>query len=82
MLQKKHSLTSTGELRRVLIIETKGEGFERNFAEKHAFMKGQFREDNRGHEGYPDFEFLYLPQQMKGSHSRMLRQKITDFFND
>lgn len=74
--------TAAGELRRVLIIETKGEGFERNFAEKQAFMKGQFREDNRGHEGYPDFEFLYLPQQMKDSHSRILREKITEFFND
>jgi superfamily II DNA or RNA helicase len=71
-----------GELRRVLIIETKGEGFERNFAEKQAFMKGAFREDNNGHEGYPDFEFLFLPQQLKESHSHMLRKKIKEFFND
>lgn len=74
--------TPAGELRRVLIIETKGEGFERNFAEKQTFMKETFKEDNRGHEGYPDFEFIYLLQQMKESHSRMLREKITEFFND
>jgi len=74
--------TSAGELHRVLIIETKGEGFERNFAEKQAFMEGAFKADNHDHEGYPDFEFLYLPQQKKDSHSRMLREKITEFFND
>ena len=71
-----------GQLRRVLIIETKGEGFERNFAAKKTFMEGQFKADNKDHEGYPDFEFLYLPEQLKSSHSRMLREKITEFFND
>ncbi len=71
-----------GELRRVLIVETKGEGFERNFAEKKAFMQGQFLADNSNHTGYPDFEFLHLPENLKGSHSQMLRDKITDFFND
>ena len=71
-----------GELRRVLIVETKGEGFERNFAEKKAFMQGQFLADNSNHTGYPDFEFLHLPEDLKGSHSQMLRDKITDFFND
>ena len=71
-----------GLLRRVLIIETKGEGFERNFAEKKTFMERAFKDDNRGHEGYPDFEFLYLPERLKNHHSRMLREKITEFFND
>ena len=54
----------------------------RNFAEKKAFMQGQFLADNSNHTGYPDFEFLHLPEDLKGSHSQMLRDKITDFFND
>ena len=71
-----------GELRRVLIVETKGEGFERNFSSKKTFMEGRFKEDNSNHFGYPDFEFLYLPENLKDSHSQMLSDKITEFFND
>ena len=66
----------------MLIVETKGEGYELNFAEKHQFMGGQFIEDNKAQFGYQNFSFLYLPEQQEQAYSQMLRDRITEFFND
>ena len=71
-----------GQLHKMLIVETKGEGYELNFAEKHQFMGGQFIEDNKAQFGYQNFSFLYLPEQQEQAYSQMLRDRITEFFND
>ena len=71
-----------GRLHKVLIVETKGEGYELNFAEKRQFMVGQFIEDNKAQLGYQNFSFLYLPEKEEQDYSRKLRERITEFFNE
>lgn len=51
---------ANGEIYKVIIIETKGEGFAAKFAEKRKFMQTEFLKKNNEKFGYPRFDFLYL----------------------
>ena len=64
-----------GTICKMLIVETKGEGYERNFRERNDFMRGRFLRDN------PDFfDYLYLPEGRQTEFAAMLRDKIRTFF--
>lgn len=54
------SRTADGNVHQVIIVETKGEGYAANFAERKAFMEGDFIKRNNEHYGYNRFDFLYL----------------------
>jgi len=65
-----------GNICKILIVETKGEGYERNFRERNDFMRGRFLRDN------PDFfDYLYLPERRQTEFAALLRDKIRTFFN-
>ena len=63
------------KLDKALIIETKGAGFAKDFADKRSFMQDAFLAAN------PDFEFLYL-QEDNGDEKnlRLFHDKVTEFF--
>lgn len=52
--------TPDNKIRKVVIVETKGEGFSAKFAPRREFMRDTFIRLNNEHFGYPRFEFLYL----------------------
>ena len=64
----------------LLIIETKGDGYELNFAQKKEFMDGEFQKMNNNHSELPDFSFLYLSEKLESKHSEMLTESINVFF--
>lgn len=76
MIQRKNEV-----LHRVLVIETKGEGFARNFTEKKTFMETQFIPQNNQHFGYNRFDFLYL-QDDDPNMLQALNTKIKTFFSN
>lgn len=51
-------------VKQILIIETKGEGFAANFAERRQFMEEEFVKLNNERFGYNRFSFLYLEDTM------------------
>lgn len=60
---------------RVMIVETKGEGFAAKFRDRRKFMEGKFKEMNR------NFEFLYLEDTMTNDEiNKETINKITRFF--
>lgn len=72
-----------GNIDRAIIVETKGEGFEANFADKKTFMETAFLEKNNEKFGYKRFDFLYLTDTMTDI-DRMNRTHtmICDFFKE
>lgn len=81
MLQRSPSPNGAGrgEVKKILIIETKGEGFARNFEEKKTFMETQFLKNNNSKFGYQRFDFLYL-QDDDPQILQKLNSKIKSFF--
>ena len=71
---------SEGKPQKILIIETKGDGYELNFAQKKEFMDGEFQKMNNNHSELPDFSFLYLSEKLESKHSEMLTESINVFF--
>lgn len=70
------------QIHKVIIIETKGEGFAGKFAERKEFMK-TFIQKNNEKFGYPRFNFLYLEDTIsKEERERRTMQAIDNFFND
>lgn len=70
------------QIHKVIIIETKGEGFAGKFAERKEFMK-TFIQKNNEKFGYPRFDFLYLEDTIsKEERERRTMQAIENFFND
>ena len=67
------------EIDKVIIIETKGEGFAAKFADRLSFMETEFVKKNNEKFGYNRFEFLYLEDTLT-SEQRM--QKTTKAIND
>ena len=49
-----------GSIHRIIIIETKGEGFAAKFADRRQFMETEFIHKNNDCFGYERFRFLYL----------------------
>ncbi len=70
------------KIEKILIIETKGEGFAPAFAEKKAFMEEQFVPMNNERYGYKRFDFLYLEDTLTAEQRRQKTlTAINDFFN-
>lgn len=69
------------QIDKVIIIETKGEGFAAKFKERKEFMK-EWVEKNNEQFGYPRFSFLYLEDTLTcEQRSQKTLQAIKDFFN-
>lgn len=65
-------------IEKVLIIETKGEGFAAKFAERKKFMEEIFKQINKN-----KFDFLYLEDTIsKEERERRTMRAIDNFFND
>lgn len=72
--------TSENTIHKVLIVETKGEGFKTAFLSKKDFMSNFFIKQNNEKFGYHRFEFLYLQDDDSQAIAK-LNQKIIDFFH-
>ena len=70
-----------GTIHKAIIVETKGAGFEKDFAEKRQFMEEIFVQQNNARFCYERFEFLFLPDSLS-AHERIekTRRNICDFF--
>ena len=77
------SRTETGEIHKIIIIETKGEGFAAKFADKRRFMEAEFIGKNNQEFGYNRFDFLYLEDTLsKEERTKRTIAAINQFFND
>lgn len=78
VLQRESSAEKEPEIRRVLIIETKGKLYGRDpaFQERRAFMETEFKEDNKS-----KFDYLYLEDRFPMSELlKSARERIQEFF--
>ena len=70
------SRDADNEIHKVIIIETKGEGFAAKFAERKEFMKETFRQINKD-----KFDFLYLEDTIsKEERTKRTMRAIDNFF--
>lgn len=70
------------QIDKVIIIETKGEGYAAKFADKRKFMETEFVKKNNEKFGYRRFEFLYLEDTLNAEQRRQKTLKaMKDFFN-
>ena len=77
------SRDAQGGIHKVIIVETKGEGFAAKFADRRKFMETQFIQQNNEKFGYRRFDFLYIEDTMKPTErDRMTIDKIKEFFNN
>lgn len=67
-----------GGIHKVMIVETKGEGFAAKFVDRRHFMDTQFIKQNNDKFGYKRFEFIYIEDTLKPEQRR---QKIFDSIN-
>jgi FMN-dependent NADH-azoreductase len=66
---------------KVIIIETKGEGFADKFKDRLDFMS-EFVKKNNDKFGYPRFDFLYLEDTLTAEQRRQKTlAAIKNFFN-
>lgn len=71
-----------GSIHRIIIIETKGEGFASKFADRRQFMETEFIHKNNDCFGYERFRFLYLEDTLtKEEREKKTIKAIKDFFN-
>lgn len=71
------------EIHKIMIVETKGEGFAKNFKEKKEFMENDFIPQNNKEFGYNRFDFLYLQDDMNESDLiSVTSDKIKNFFKE
>lgn len=71
-----------GSIHRIIIIETKGEGFAAKFADRRQFMETEFVHKNNDCFGYERFRFLYLEDTLtKEEREKKTIKAIKDFFN-
>lgn len=77
------SRTTEGNIHKVAIIETKGEGFASKFNDRKHFMEKYFIPMNNSEFGYDKFRFVYLEDTLdRGSRLSLLNRTITEFFKD
>ena len=68
------------KIRQVLIIETKGKGYEAAFADRRKFMS-EFVSRNNKKFGYQRFDFLYMPETLSvDEQDRQTISAINQFF--
>lgn len=71
------------QIHKIIIIETKGEGFAAKFADKRRFIKSEFIKKNNEKFGYQRFNFLYIEDTLeKEEQERQTINAINQFFND
>jgi hypothetical protein len=71
-----------GKIFKVLIIETKGEGFAAKFKERRDFMSEEFVKLNNDKFGYQRFDFLYVEDTLSSEQqTQSTLSKINIFFN-
>lgn len=76
------SRNSEGGIHKLIIVETKGEGYAAKFADRRHFMETQFVKQNNEKFGYNRFEFLYIEDTLKPEQRRQkLFDTIHRFFN-
>lgn len=67
--------TPEGKIDRIMIVETKGEGFAAKFADRRKFMETKFKAMN------DNFEFLYIEDTMTPNEvNRQTLTAINKFF--
>ena len=73
--------TPAGEAHKVLIVETKGRGFEQAFAGRRQYVETDFLHLNAEHFGYARFDFLYIREDDSPEQNvAKLAEKINAFF--
>ena len=73
---------SEGKIHKVLIIETKGEGYAAKFVPRREFMEKEFLRLNNDKFGYQRFDFLYIEDtQTPDEQTAKTINKIKQFFN-
>ena len=78
MLQRDDS----GKIHKVLIIETKGEGYAAKFVPRREFMEQEFLRLNNDKFGYQRFDFLYIEDTMTPDEQTVKTiNRIKQFFN-
>lgn len=71
------------EIYKIMIVETKGAGFAKDFKEKKAFMENNFIPQNNEKFGYNRFDFLYLQDDMNENDLIItMSDKIKNFFKE
>ena len=76
------SRKADGAIDRIIIIETKGEGFAAKFADQKQFMETEFIRKNNERFGYERFRFLYLEDTIsKTEREKQTLKAIKEFFN-
>lgn len=71
-----------GKIHKVLIIETKGEGYAAKFVPRREFMEQEFLRLNNDKFGYQRFDFLYIEDtQTPDEQTVKTINKIRQFFN-
>ena len=71
----------SGQIDRLVIVETKGEGFAPKFATKKKFIEEQFIPQNNRMFGYEKFRFLYFEDTVpQARRMQELSRAITEFF--
>ena len=76
------SRKENNEIDKIIIIETKGEGYAAKFAERREFMETEFVRKNNERFGYKRFNFLYLEDALSAEQRRQKTlMAINDFFN-
>ena len=74
---------NAGQIEKIVIIETKGEGFAAKFSLRRKFMDEVFIPQNNRMFGYEKFRFLYIEDTMPTAAREMrLNRIITDFFDN
>ena len=74
------SRDKNNQIHKVIIIETKGEGFAAKFADRRSFMN-EFVKRNNEKFGYPKFSFLYIEDTLpKAEQDAQTIHAINQFF--
>ncbi|MBQ0160198.1 MAG: DEAD/DEAH box helicase family protein, partial [Bacteroidales bacterium] len=77
------SRNAEGGIHKVIIVETKGEGFAAKFADRRKFIETQFIKQNNEKFGYRRFEFLYIEDTLSPEKRKQkLFDAINEFFNN
>jgi len=72
-----------GAIHKAVIVETKGEGYAANFADKRTFMDTHFKMQNNKASGYDRFDYLYLEDSLsENERITQTYKKIRDFFEE
>ena len=67
-----------------LIVETKGELYANDpgFKARKAFMQTTFLAQNKGSEGFPEYDYLYLQEDKGGQWQGLFVDEINKFFKE